>query len=570
MKWSYPVPFVLAFGLLGCLEATGPQPSFPDRLVPVGATEFEGVPGFALTDSVRVKFVDTNGIGIEGQTVEFVVQAGGGAVSPASAVTNAEGIASAEWRLGSTPGENVLRAGAAGMDVDPVTLRATGRESPGSEIIPVSSVAPGPYIGGCSVDQPVRVRVTDAAGQPVAGASVGFVIEAGGGTVEPTLGLTNASGEASAVWRVGEAGGANALRAQLQTRDLPSVRFEAQSLPIAPGGFVTIGNRIYNSDCEVHHFHGVARPSLQWTPGGDEHIATVEQDFALMKTWNANVVRIALNQSYWLAGTAQHDPTYKQRVIDVVTKARAAGLAVILDLHVSDRGDPNFNLVPDVQQMADVRHSVPFWTDVANTFKHDGKIIFELYNEPNEISWDVWLNGGMIPSGPKYPGGPYADGFEAVGMQQLYNTVRATGARNLIIVNGIHWGYQLDGVLEHEVQGYNIAYGTHPYDWPDKQPDTWEAAWGYVADVRPVIITEFGAYSCSRLEYYEALLDFARERNLSWIAWAWWTPPPVSADFSAEERREAVCRFPALLEDWSGTPSISGTLIKQQLSLYPR
>ena len=39
-----------------------------------------------------------------------------------------------------------------------------------------------------------------------------------------------------------------------------------------------------------------------------EHISLA--DFQLMATWNANVVRIALNQDFWLAGSQYFDPSY--------------------------------------------------------------------------------------------------------------------------------------------------------------------------------------------------------------------------------------------------------------------
>ncbi len=40
--------------------------------------------------------------------------------------------------------------------------------------------------------------------------------------------------------------------------------------------------------------------------------------------------------------------------------------------------------------MAD-QNSVTFWADVANKYKGDGRVIFELYNEPPDVSWDVWV-----------------------------------------------------------------------------------------------------------------------------------------------------------------------------------
>ena len=75
-------------------------------------------------------------------------------------------------------------------------------------------------------------------------------------------------------------------------------------------------------------------------------------------------------------------------------------------------------------------------------------------------------------------------------------------------------------------------------------------------------------YDCSRLFYYNAVLDYADRKGMSWIAWAWWTPPAVSSTYTAEQRQFDICKFPALISDWSGTPSPSGQIIKARLATY--
>ena len=555
----------LILAAAGCADASGPQAAFPDKLERLSPDNLVGEPGFTLADPVAVRVLDTQGRGVAGQTVEFTVTAGAGSVSPARALTDSAGVARAEWRLGSEAGNNELRAGVPGSSFQPVTFRAVSREGPGGTLLKVSGGGTALLPGGCPVQQPLVVRVVDGTGKPVSGASVEFVVDAGGGTATPDVVKTGANGEATTTWRVGLEGGANSVRAVLRTSARPSVGFTAESVPMAPGGFATIGNKIYNSNCATHLFHGVARPALQWSPGGDDRFVNVAQDFALIKSWKANVVRIPITQVFWTPGVKLYDPTYKARVLDTVKKARDLGLTVILDLHASDRGNAAYDTVPDVQQLPDEKHSLPFWRDLANTFKGDGGVVFELYNEPHDITWDMWLNGGDIPTGPAWAGGPVRHGYKAVGMQQLYDAVRAAGARNLVIVSGMHWGYFLDEVPNYRVKGYNIAYASHPYDWPDKQPESWDEAFGSLAATDPVIISEFGAYKCDRTAYYTAAMDYADRKGMSWIAWAWWTPP---ATMSPAERSAAICNFPALITDWNGTPSASGALVKARLATY--
>jgi hypothetical protein len=80
---------------------------------------------------------------------------------------------------------------------------------------------------GTPLPGPIAVVLTDAGGEPVAGATVTFAVTAGGGTIEPASVTTGADGVAEAAWTLGTAAGAN--RATATTADLAdsAVVFEA-------------------------------------------------------------------------------------------------------------------------------------------------------------------------------------------------------------------------------------------------------------------------------------------------------------------------------------------------------
>jgi aryl-phospho-beta-D-glucosidase BglC (GH1 family) len=220
--------------------------------------------------------------------------------------------------------------------------------------------------------------------------------------------------------------------------------------------------------------------------------------------------------------------------------AEQAGLDVILDLHWSDQGD--FTVMPAQQLMADA-HSLEFWGEVAARYKGDGRVFFELYNEPHDVSTSVWLSGGSAGS------------YMAVGMQQLHDAVRAAGADNPVICGGLDWGYDLSFVATSPVQGYNVLYATHPYNnSSERQPSQWEQRWGFLTATAPVVITEFGdgTGSCSS-DWDKELIAYADQRRASWTAWAWY---------------KADCKFPALLTDWSGTTTNEGAVVKGALLGY--
>jgi hypothetical protein len=299
-------------------------------------------------------------------------------------------------------------------------------------------------------------------------------------------------------------------------------------------GYHVVGNQVLDKSGAVHTFHGVARPSLEWSITG-ERIAP--GDFALMADWKANVVRIALNQRSWLASTTAKG--YQETVKQAVEWAKQAGLDVILDLHWSDQGGA---AEPGQQKMADV-NSATFWRSVAEFYKDDGRVLFELYNEPHSISWEVWRDGGD------------AGGFTAVGMQQLYDTVRATGANNLVIAGGLDYAFDLSGAAANRIQGENVMYATHPYSMNNWKPvSSFDEKWGYLTATDPVIVTEFGdnVPECTS-DYTAAVIDYADRHGAHWTGWAWYV---------------GGCSWPSLLLDWLGTPNAMGKVVKAALARY--
>ena len=75
------------------------------------------------------------------------------------------------------------------------------------------------------------------------------------------------------------------------------------------------------------------------------------------------------------------------------------------------------------------QNSVEFWKSCASTYKNHPAVIFDLYNEPHDVTWDIWLKGGEVTE--KASRRNPRKTFQAVGMQALLDTVRATGAKNV-------------------------------------------------------------------------------------------------------------------------------------------
>jgi endoglucanase len=343
---------------------------------------------------------------------------------------------------------------------------------------------------------------------------------------------------------------------------------------VTSNGYTVKGPTIYDSQGNPHLFHGVDRPSLEFTPEGQAVNGTMGipiQDFVTMATtWKANVVRVSLNQDYWLPGGALYASGYKATVQTAVTNAEAAGLDVILDLHWSDCGNavtatasaPAPSTCPkgvtdcpfiSGQQVMGDKNSVTFWQQVAAAYMSDPHVLFELYNEPNGVPVTEWLSGGSSVAN-----------CPTVGMQALYNAVRGTGAQNLVIIGGLNFAFDLSGVVPGltNVTGTNIIYATHPYNEGGKGPTAWPAAFGNLTATYPVMITEFGDTTACSSTYNSEVIAYANKtgsngvpaNEISWSAYGWW----------AES-----CTFPSLLAEGSLTaPSVPGMVVQTALLAY--
>ena len=119
---------------------------------------------------------------------------------------------------------------------------------------------------------------------------------------------------------------------------------------------------------------------------------------AAMAAWHINAVRVPLNEDCWLgingAPAAYSGTNYRQAISTYVRRLHAAGLYAIVDLHWSAQGTlPADGRTGQGRQMADLDHAPAFWSSVATVFRSDPAVVFDLFNEPHDISWVCWQNG---------------------------------------------------------------------------------------------------------------------------------------------------------------------------------
>ena len=252
------------------------------------------------------------------------------------------------------------------------------------------------------------------------------------------------------------------------------------------------GNRLIDAAGNVLQLRGVSFSGFEfvaiggWSPGdpsGGQAGQPQGPRWTAVKAWHANVVRLTLNETSWLGLTCvdtdgitrNGDPggNYRSAVATQVRQANAAGLYVILELHWSAPG----NSCPMVQtQMANMDHSVAFWTSVADTFRLNSSVIFSLYNEPFFFAlsspsdqWSALMRGGTFSYYPATSGTHNYQNvmvaWSSAGMQTMLDAVRGTGATNVVLISGVEFGNNLSGWLAnmpHDILNQTAAVW-HPY-----------------------------------------------------------------------------------------------------------
>jgi len=249
-------------------------------------------------------------------------------------------------------------------------------------------------------------------------------------------------------------------------------------------GDVEVQGKVLLRDGHVWVPHGFYQIAFEVAPGNLERadhpfwaIAYnhyTPQEYDDMQSAGADSVRLQISQ----IGADPQSPLFSREFLDkalsAIDAARARGLTVIVcvqdESHIP--GDKSIDL-PD----AGTRR---VWKEIAPRFASDRGVLFELLNEPrptpNPQNWKRW----------------------EAAMNQAIQAVRETGAKNVIVADGLGVGQVLDGApLLKDAQ---VAYSSHPYALQQygQTRDAWDAKFGKFSRRAPVIITEWlsGGYFC--------------------------------------------------------------------------
>jgi hypothetical protein len=282
---------------------------------------------------------------------------------------------------------------------------------------------------------------------------------------------------------------------------------------------------------------------------------------AAIASWKVTAVRVPLNEDCWL-GLSNVQPqfagaTYQNAVKSYVSLLHAHGMVAILDLHWTDgvySGNSSAcgSATATCQKpMPDAPNANNFWSGVATAFKNDPSTVFDLFNEPyperatgdTNTGWTCWLSGGTCNG----------VGYQVAGMQSLVNSVRATGATNVIMLGGLAYSNDLTGWLAHEPSdpSHNLVASWHSYNFNTcSSSSCWDSQIAPVQAVVPVVAGELGENDCGH-GYVDSLMTWLDSHGSSFLAWTWNAWDCGSG--------------PSLITDYNGTPTAYGAGVKAHL-----
>jgi endoglucanase len=330
------------------------------------------------------------------------------------------------------------------------------------------------------------------------------------------------------------------------------------------------GNKLVNQNGNQVVLHGVDRSGTEYECVQGNGIFDGPNDQAsitAIKSWGpVNAVRVPLNEACWNAesyvDSAYAGTNYINAIKAYVSLLNSNGIVAILDLHWTDglyTGNSSGCSSAEAtcqKPMPDAAEAIPFWTSVANTFKGNDAVIFDLFNEPyasratgsTTTGWQCWESGGTC-SGISY---------QVAGMQQMVNAVRSTGANNVLMLGGEEYANDLTDWLQYEPTDpdHDLVASFHSYNFNTcSSQSCWTSEVAPVIAQVPVIAGEIGENDCAG-SYIDSLTSWLESENTSFLAWAW------NADF-------ACSSGPGLITDYTGTPTNYGAAYKAILQALP-
>ncbi|MBN1782220.1 cellulase family glycosylhydrolase [bacterium] len=208
----------------------------------------------------------------------------------------------------------------------------------------------------------------------------------------------------------------------------------------------------------------------------------------LKEDWKCTVVRAAMAVD--ADGYLVHPETEMRKVVEVIEACIGQGIYVIVDWH-------------DHEAEKHVEAAIEFFREIAQSYGDEPNLIYEIYNEPLQISW---------PNVVK----PYAD--------TLVAEIRSIDPDNIIIVGTPTWSQDVDVAARNPVLADNIAYAVHFYSGTHTQ---WlrNKSTNAMNNGAALFASEWGTTQSNGdgplyLDETDKWIDYMDEHLISWCNWS--------------------------------------------------
>jgi endoglucanase len=185
------------------------------------------------------------------------------------------------------------------------------------------------------------------------------------------------------------------------------------------------GNKIVDKNGDPVALHGMCLYWSQWK-GQFYNYDCVQW---LRDDWKCTVVRAACGINGTTDGYLVNPQAELAKIKTVIDACIDLGIYVIVDWH-------------DHNAQNHLAQSISFFEEIASEYNGIPNIIYEIYNEPLQVSWSTVVK-------------PYAD--------SVVKCIRAIDSVNLIIVGTPTWSQDVDVAANSPLAYQNIAYALHFY-----------------------------------------------------------------------------------------------------------
>ncbi len=254
--------------------------------------------------------------------------------------------------------------------------------------------------------------------------------------------------------------------------------------PVAINGSLAVkGVNLVNSHGNTTTLKGVSYGWHNWWPRfyNDSTVSTLANE------WGASILRAAIGVDPYNAAIQNPNRAveFASKIIDAAIEQ---GIYVLVDWH---------------SHKIHTDEASDFFTKIATKYKGIPNVIYEIFNEPEEDSWeDV----------KKYS-------------EQIIKVIRNIEPNAIIIVGNPHWDQDIHVVADNPITGYtNLMYTVHFYADTHRKSLRDRADYARLKGI-PIFVSECAAMNHKgkgkiNMKEWNLWREWMDKNNVSWIAWS--------------------------------------------------